>query len=87
MIVNLNNCHETIINYIEENEISVTNYDDIKNVYADMISKHFYFVIDRDLISDILIDLTYALSTTAINRGRVIATIEMEEEDDGNFSD
>lgn len=87
MIVNLNNCHETIINYIEENEISVTNYDDIKNVYADMISKHFYFIIDRDLISDILIDLTYALSTTAINRGRVIATIEMEEEDDGNFSD
>ena len=87
MIVNLNNCHETIINYIEENEISVTNYDDIKNVYADMISKHFYFVIDRDLISDILIDLTYALSTTAINRGRVIATIEMEEEDDGNFSE
>lgn len=87
MIVNLNNCHETIINYIEENEISVTNYDDMKNVYADMISKHFYFVIDRDLISDILIDLTYALSTTAINRGRVIATIEMEEEDDGNFSD
>ena len=87
MIVNINNCHETIINYIEENEISVTNYDDIKNVYADMISKHFYFIIDRDLISDILIDLTYALSTTAINRGRVIATIEMEEEDDGNFSD
>ena len=83
----MNNCHETIINYIEENEISVTNYDDIKNVYADMISKHFYFVIDRDLISDILIDLTYALSTTAINRGRVIATIEMEEEDDGNFSE
>ena len=83
----INNCHETIINYIEENEISVTNYDDIKNVYADMISKHFYFVIDRDLISDILIDLTYALSTTAINRGRVIATIEMEEEDDGNFSE
>jgi hypothetical protein len=86
MIVNINNCHETIINFVEENETQITSYEDIKNVYADMISKHYYFIIDRDLISDILVDITYALSATAINRGRVIGTIDMEEED-GNFSD
>lgn len=87
MIVNVNNCHETIINFVEENEISVTTYEDMKNVYADMVSKHFYFIIDRDLITDILVDITYALSSTAINRGRVIGTIDIEEDDDGNYSD
>lgn len=86
MIIHINNCHETIIGFIEDNETEITNYEDIKNVYADMISKHYYFTIDRDLISDILVDITYVLSPTAINRGRVIGTIDMEE-DDGDFSD
>lgn len=86
MIVNANNCHESIITYIEENDISVTTYEDMKNIYADMISKHYYFIIDRDLITDILVDITYTLSPTPVNRGRVIGTIDIEE-DDGNYSD
>jgi len=87
MIVNINNCHESIINFIEEHEVIVTSYEDIKNVYADMIKDNYYFIIDRDLISDILVDLTYVLAPNAINRGRVIGTIDMEEEEDNYNSD
>ena len=50
MIVNINNCHETIINYIEENNIEINNYEDMKNVYVTMIGDHYYFVLERDLI-------------------------------------
>ena len=58
----------------------------MKNVYADMISKHYYFIIDKIRLQDILVDITYTLSPTAINRGRVIGTIDIEE-DDAFFSD
>ena len=86
MIINVNNCHEYIINYIQEKEIEILLYEDMKNVYADMIRDHYYFIIDRDLLSDILVDLTYCLGQNAINRGRVIGTIDMEEEDDDNYN-
>lgn len=81
MIVNNDNCHETILNYIEDKSININNYNDIKEVYCSMISDHYYFVIDRDLISDILVDITFILSPSSINKGRVIETIDMEEDD------
>lgn len=81
MIINNDNCHEAILNYIEDKSINVNNYDDIKEVYCSMVLDQYYFVIDRDLISDILVDITYILSPTSINKGRVIETIDMEEDD------
>tara|TARA_Y100000817_G_scaffold314317_1_gene312762 strand:+ start:198 stop:473 length:276 start_codon:yes stop_codon:yes gene_type:complete len=91
MIVNINNCHETIINYIEENNIEINNYEDMKNTYVTMVGNHYYFVIERDLISDILIDLTFVFVPTAVNRGRIIATIDMEDDnsilDDTDYND
>ena len=87
MIVNINNCHETIINYIEENNIEINNYEDMKNVYVTMIGDHYYFVLERDLISDILIDLTYLFLPTPINRGRVIGTIDIEDDDNDTDDD
>lgn len=80
MIVDKGNCHESILNYIEEKQIIITTYEDIKNVYTDMIKSHYYFVIERDIITDILVDITYMLSPTNINKGRVIGTIDMEED-------
>ena len=87
MIINTNNCHEAIINYIEENTEEINTYEDMKNTYANMILADYYFVLERDLISDILIDLTYMLSSTVINRGRVIGTIDMEDDNDDNDED
>jgi len=81
MIVDLKNCHETILSYIEDKEIIIETYEHMKNTYADMVLNHYYFIIERDLISDILIDLTYILSQNNINRGRVIGNIDMEEDD------
>ena len=59
----------------------------MKNVYADMVLNHYYFIIERDLIADILVDLTYILSAQNINKGRVIGTIDMEEDDDYELDD
>ena len=81
MIVNKDNFHESIINFIEENGINIINYDDIKEVYTKMLKEHYYFILDRDLISDILVDITFMLSPTNINKGRVIETIDIEEDD------
>jgi len=47
-----------------------------------MIGDHYYFVLERDLISDILVDLTFVFSSTAINRGRVLGTIDVEDDND-----
>ena len=87
MIVNINNCHETIINYIEENNIEINNYEDMKNTYVTMVGNHYYFIIKRDLIADILVDLTFIFLPTAINRGRVIGTIDMEDDIDTDEDD
>ena len=84
MIVNTNNCHEAILNYVEENTVEINTYEDMKNTYANMILADYYFVLERDLIADILVDLTYILSPTPTNRGRVIGTIDMEEDNDGD---
>ena len=81
MIVNKDNFHEAVLSYIEENGININNYDDTKEVYTRMLRQHYYFTIDRDLISDILVDITYMLSPTNINKGRVIETIDIEEDD------
>ena len=86
MIVNTNNCHEAILNYVEENTVDINTYEDMKNTYANMILADYYFVLERDLIADILVDLTYILSSNATNRGRVIGTIDMEDDDDDNHS-
>ncbi len=86
MIVNTNNCHEAILNYVEENTVEINTYEDMKNTYANMILADYYFVLERDLIADILVDLTYILSSNATNRGRVIGTIDMEDDDDDNHS-
>ena len=87
MIVNTNNCHEAILNYVEENTVDINTYEDMKNTYANMILADYYFVLERDLIADILVDLTYILSSNATNRGRVIGTIDMEDNDDGDNDD
>tara|TARA_B110000285_G_C14795361_1_gene454978 strand:- start:25 stop:285 length:261 start_codon:yes stop_codon:yes gene_type:complete len=81
MIVDSKNCHEIILSYIEEKEINIETYENMKNTYADMVLNHYYFIIERDLIADILVDLTYILSCQNINKGRVIGTIDMEEDD------
>jgi hypothetical protein len=81
MIVDKDNFHETILNFIEENGININNYDDTKEVYTKMLIQHYYFVLDRDLISDILVDITYILSPNNVNKGRVIETIDIEEDD------
>ena len=80
-IVKENEFINVILNFIFNNNHNVTNYDDIKEVYCAMILDHYYFIIDRDLISDILVDITFILSPSSINKGRVIETIDMEEDD------
>tara|TARA_Y100001980_G_C14553718_1_gene339347 strand:+ start:920 stop:1189 length:270 start_codon:yes stop_codon:yes gene_type:complete len=87
MIINTNNCHEAILNYVEENTVEINTYEDMKNTYANMILADYYFIIERDLIADILVDLTYRLSSNATNRGRVIGTIDMEDNDDNHSYD
>ena len=49
-IININNFHENILNFIEQNNIEVLNFNDIQSVYISMLEKRNYFIIKRELL-------------------------------------
>ena len=59
VLITIENIHEQMINFINNDKIEVKNYDSMTEVYLKMIEKDYHFAMDRDLIKEVMIDLTY----------------------------
>ena len=82
MIIDKNNIHSTMIEFVKENKIKVHNYDTMIEVYLQMIQKDYHFVLDKDITKDILIDLAYKLCPNDdFNKALVMHSLSIIEDD------
>ena len=71
-IVTLLNVHETILKFISDNDVTVTEYEHMKECVLRMIRERYIFNIGRDRLRDAMEDLTYILNPDdEINKDRV----------------
>lgn len=76
------NIHEIVPKYIEDNDIKINNIDDIINTYVDMVKDKYLFLIEGDLLKDILVNITYMYSPNDdMNKDRVICHLTGDESD------
>jgi len=76
------NIHEIVPKYIEDNDININNIDDIINTYVDMVKYKYLFLIEGDLLKDILVNITYMYSPNDdMNKDRVICHLTGDESD------
>tara|TARA_B110000495_G_scaffold194453_1_gene200825 strand:- start:1155 stop:1481 length:327 start_codon:yes stop_codon:yes gene_type:complete len=82
-LVTLDNVHDIIPNYITENNIIITTYEDMMDTVLRMIREKHLFNMDRDLLRDCLTDLVYMYCPgDDLNRDRVVVTLEPSDEED-----
>ena len=82
MIIDKTNIHATMLDFVKENKIKIHNYDTMVEVYLKMILKDYYFVLDKDITKDILIDLAYKLCPNDdFNKALVMHSLSIIEDD------
>ena len=87
-IVSVENMHESIIRFIQENNIIIGEYDDMKECILKMIRARYFFNMDRDRLRDAMEDITFAFCPEDdVNKDRVSRGLEYEYSDDEDDSD
>ena len=71
--VTLDNFSDTITKYISDKCIKITDIDSMIETYISMLNDHYLFKFDRDLLKDMLVDMTYMYSPNDdANKDRVL---------------
>jgi len=82
-IVSIDNFHTTITNYIDDKGIKITDIESMIETYMNMIEDKYLFTFDRDLLKDMLVDLTYMYSPKDdANKSRVLFHLVGSDSDD-----
>ena len=87
--VTLENFSETITKYISDKCIKITDIDSMIETYISMLGDHYLFKLDRDLLKDMLVDLTYMYAPNDdANKDRVLFNLvgsdsDSDSDDDG----
>ena len=85
-LVTIDNFHEIIPKFIKDNEIIISEYEDMQEVVLKMIREGFLFNFDKNLLRGFLEDLTYHYSPNDDkNKDRIVNMLE--ESDDEESSD
>tara|TARA_B100000035_G_C20941710_1_gene527848 strand:- start:467 stop:889 length:423 start_codon:yes stop_codon:yes gene_type:complete len=86
--VNLENFSETVTKYISDKCIKITDIDSMIETYLSMLGDHYLFKFDRDLLKDMLVDLTYMYSPNDdANKDRVLYHLVGSDDDDDDSDD
>jgi len=71
--VTLDNFSDTMTKYISDKCIKITDIDSMIETYISMLNDHYLFKFDRDLLKDMLVDMTYMYSPNDdANKDRVL---------------
>ena len=74
--------HESVIKYIEDNEVVIGEYEDMKKMILGMIADGYMFNMERDRLRDAMEDITFMLNPNDdINKDRVSRGLEYDDED------
>ena len=91
-IINLENIHECTYNFIRENNIRVINFEEsMTEVYLQMIASNHRFIVDRDFVREVFVDIAYVLNPNDIlNKNMVLVELGAiidDSDEEGNESD
>ena len=77
------NIHTIIPKYIEDNDITINDIDTMIDAYMKMVKDKYLFLIDRDLLKDLLVEITYMYSPNDdANKDRVLYHLVGSDSDD-----
>lgn len=86
-LVTTDNYHTIITDYIKANEISISDYDDMKECIIRMIKDLHCFNFDKNLLRGFMEDLTFMYnSSDEKNKDRIINMLD-ESDDDSDDDD
>ena len=84
-LVAIENYHEIITEYIKDNEILISEYDDMTECVLKMIREGYCFNMDKNLLRGFLEDLTYMYSPNdEKNKDRIVNMLEESDEEDSD---
>lgn len=87
-IVTIENLHTSILQFIQDSEIIINEYDDMKECVLKMIRARYFFNMDRDRLRDAMEDITFAFCPEDdVNKDRVSRGLEYEYSDDEEEDD
>ena len=74
VLVTKENIHECTLNFIEEDNIHIINFEEsMTEVYLKMITSNYRFIVDRDFIREVFVDIAYVLNPNDVyNKNRVL---------------
>jgi len=82
------NIHTIIPKYIEDNDITINDIDTMIDAYMKMVKDKYLFLIDRDLLKDLLVEITYMYSPNDdANKDRVLYHLVGSDSDDDDDDD
>jgi len=77
------NIHKIIPEYIEDNDITIKDIDTMIDAYMRMVKENYLFLIDRDLLKDLLVEITYMYAPNDdANKDRVLYHLVGSDSDD-----
>jgi len=87
-LITIENYHLAITEYIKENEIIISEYDDMTGCILRMIRDGYCFNMDKNLLRSFLEDLTYMYSPyDEKNKDRIVNMLEESDDEDSDDSD
>jgi len=88
ILVTNDNINTVLPKYIEDNNINIKEIDNMIDTYMDMVKNNHLFMIDRDLLKDLLVDITYMYSPDDdANKSRVLYHLVGSDSDDDDDDD
>jgi len=74
VLVTKENIHECTLNFIEEDNIHIINFEEsMTEVYLQMIASNHRFIVDRQFIREVFIDIAYVLNPNDVyNKNMVL---------------
>jgi len=86
--VSIENFHTVVSKYVSDKCIKITDIDSMIDTYMAMVEDQFLFTFDRDLLKDMLVDLTYMYSPKDdANKCRVLYHLVGSDSDEDSDDD
>ena len=84
-LVTSENYHHAITGFIKDNEIIISEYDDMTETILRMIREGYCFNMDKNLLRSFLEDLTYMYSPNdEKNKDRIVNMLEESDDEDSD---
>ena len=82
------NIHTILPKYIEDNDININDIESMIDTYMNMVKDNYLFLIDRDLLKDLLVEITYMYAPNDdANKDRVLYHLVGSDSDDDDDDD